>query len=205
MFELVWRVVRHGLRSYPRAMAELSAYDVAAELRRRLPGLGVEKQHQLLYYCQGHHLATFGEPLFVETISAWDMGPVVADVWYGENSGDRAERFMTGRMTEAHLNTVGYVVSRYGSLSGTDLERLTRNEPPWRDADAGRSCAGPVTIPVSAIRDYFLSADDDRGDDTIPSPDDDVVAEWLSTVQREPASELHPDSLDDLRARFLRG
>jgi uncharacterized phage-associated protein len=37
----------------------------------------VKKLHKLLYYCQGHHLATFGLPLFDESISAWDMGPVV--------------------------------------------------------------------------------------------------------------------------------
>ncbi|MGQ0776145.1 MAG: hypothetical protein ACT4NY_17255 [Pseudonocardiales bacterium] len=40
----------------------LSAHDVAAVLRDRLPGLGAKKLHKLLYYCQGHHLATFGEP-----------------------------------------------------------------------------------------------------------------------------------------------
>lgn len=65
-------------------MSGTSAHDVAIELRRRLPGLGVKKLHKLLYYCQGHHLATFGRPLFNETISAWDMGPVVGALWFAE-------------------------------------------------------------------------------------------------------------------------
>ena len=56
-------------------MPTLSAHSVAVELRHRLPGVGVKKLHKLLYYCQGHHLATFGLPLFSESISAWDMGP----------------------------------------------------------------------------------------------------------------------------------
>ena len=69
--------------SYSRATS-VSARDVAAVLRDRLPGLGTTKLHKLLYYCQGHHLAAFGEPLFAETISAWDNGPVVGTVWRAE-------------------------------------------------------------------------------------------------------------------------
>jgi uncharacterized phage-associated protein len=57
------------------------ARDVAAALREWLPDLGAVKLHKLLYYCQGHHLARFGEPLFADTISAWDMGPVVGTLW----------------------------------------------------------------------------------------------------------------------------
>ncbi|HEY6595845.1 MAG TPA: type II toxin-antitoxin system antitoxin SocA domain-containing protein [Asanoa sp.] len=55
----------------------VSAHDVAAVLRARQPALGTKKLHKLLYYCQGHHLAAFGSPLFAESIGAWDMGPVV--------------------------------------------------------------------------------------------------------------------------------
>ena len=65
-----------------------TAHTIAAELRRRLPGLGAKKLHKLLYYCQGHHLATFNRALFDETISAWDMGPVVGTLWRQEKDGD---------------------------------------------------------------------------------------------------------------------
>jgi len=41
-------------------------------------------------------------------------------------------------MNEAQLNTVGYVLSRYGSLTGQDLEHLTLGEEPWQLADSGR-------------------------------------------------------------------
>ena len=59
-------------------MSPVSAHDVAAELRRQLPGLPTKKLHKLLYHCQGHHLAHFSEPLVAEAVMAWDMGPVVA-------------------------------------------------------------------------------------------------------------------------------
>lgn len=55
----------------------VSAHDVAAELRKRLPGVDDQKLHALLYYCQGHHLAHTSEPLFHEEIHA-----VGDDFWH---------------------------------------------------------------------------------------------------------------------------
>ncbi|WP_425453428.1 Panacea domain-containing protein [Thermomonospora umbrina] len=46
------------------------------------------KLHKLLYFCQGHHVADLGEPLFGESISAWDHGPVVGTLWHQEKHGD---------------------------------------------------------------------------------------------------------------------
>jgi Antitoxin SocA-like, Panacea domain len=81
------------------------ATDVAAELRRHLPDLPTKKLHKLLYYCQGHHLAATGESLFSETISAWDMGPVVGTLWFAEK--DRGPSPSATALTESQLNTVG--------------------------------------------------------------------------------------------------
>jgi uncharacterized phage-associated protein len=99
-------------------MTTIQAQQVAAELRRRLPGVGVKKLHKLLYYCQGHHLATFDEPLFIESISAWDMGPVVGQLWKSEK--DHGIAVEDAVLDEAVLNTVGYVAgprqSRFHAL-----------------------------------------------------------------------------------------
>lgn len=154
--------------AYLEGMA-LSAHAVAAELRRRQPGLGQLKLHKLLYYCQGHHLATFDEPLFGEIISAWDRGPVVGAVWH-------AERHQTpgppgaAVPDEAQLNTVGYVLSRYGRMSGADLERLTHSEDPWRRADDHRITGTSARIEQSWLRDFFASQ---------PADDDEPVLEGL--------------------------
>lgn len=85
----------------------VSAHDVAAELRKRLPDAGVKKIHKLLYYCQGHHLAHFGVPLFREQIAAWDRGPVVVDLWREEKYNEPAPE--PAAMGEGELNTIGYV------------------------------------------------------------------------------------------------
>src|SRR3954454_9140323 len=97
----------------------VSARDVAASLRDRLPGLSTTKLHKLLYYCQGHHLAAFDVPLFSESIAAWDMGPVVSALWAEEKYANRMPDagLMPRELDEAALNTIGYVLSRYGTLS----------------------------------------------------------------------------------------
>jgi uncharacterized phage-associated protein len=131
-----------GGPSYDAGMADdvYEAADVAVELRRRLPGVGVKKLHKRLYDCQGHHLADVGRPLFAESIAAWDMGPVVGKLWKSEQVNPPAASVRT--LDHAALNTIGYVVSRYGALTGRDLEILSHGEQPWaRARQHGQSAA----------------------------------------------------------------
>jgi uncharacterized phage-associated protein len=171
----------------------VSAHDVAREIRRRVPGVPKVKLHKLLYYCQGHHLGTFGEPLFTETIAAWDMGPVVSDVWHREKNDRQPPP--SQRLTEAQLNTVGYVLSRYGALTGRDLETLSHNQSPWQLADARREAHGSVRIEPDWIREFFA------GDvEEYETPlDSDAVRTWLSGA-REPTSRPKGDDKDRLAA-----
>lgn len=176
-------------------MPGTSAHRVATELRRRLPGVGVKKLHKLLYYCQGHHLATFGEPLFSETISAWDMGPVVGTLWYSkkEGSAEPGPRVVD----EGDLNTIGYVVSRYGNLTGNDLERLTHAEDPWRDANIIRPEHGRVRITNESIERFF------RGNLASPEDAELDAAEltaWLRQASPDRAT-LSVDTVEGIRAR----
>ena len=147
-------------------MVPVSAYDVAAELRRQLPGLRTKKLHTLLYYCQSHHLAHFGEPLFAESVIALGMGPVVAQLWKAENDGrlpDAAQALGAGQ-----LNTIGYVISRYGRLTAHDLELLSHAEDPWRAA------GGPEPdLPWPATQDIAgLAVGSERRRQNAPAPDD---------------------------------
>jgi uncharacterized phage-associated protein len=177
----------------------VSAHDVAAALRERLPGLPVKKLHKLLYYCQGHHLAVFDEPLFRETISAWDMGPVVGQLWKQEQLDQvPVERAVLG---EAELNTIEYVVARYGALSGRDLEILTHGEDPWQRADDLRRPNESVRIRVEWIRDFFRSpaaADDDTGYPV----DSEAVTALLAGADERKSVPGHVDDLGEIRARI---
>jgi uncharacterized phage-associated protein len=181
------------------------ARDIAAAIRDRLPGVGTVALHKLLYYCQGHHLAAFGVPLFPETISAWDRGPVVGALWREEKFGAQAapdEHTRAQPLDEAALNTVGYVISRYGALSGRDLENLSHSEAPWQTANATRQPGGRVTIRIEWVRDYFLTNGyPAAGEDEEPPLDSDGIRDWLSRIEPSTIT-AGPDSRDGLLARL---
>jgi uncharacterized phage-associated protein len=177
----------------------VSARDVAAALRERLPDLPIKKLHKLLYYCQGHHLAQFGEPLFADTISAWDMGPVVGVLWKVERDGSEPAMTAGPPLDEAQLNTVGYVVSRYGRLTGRELEILTHGEMPWRRANERRTPQGSVRIEEAWIEEQFKAAEVADREDETPLRSDDLadLADGLPDRAGRPG---RIDSLDEIRA-----
>jgi uncharacterized phage-associated protein len=180
----------------------LSAHDVAAVLRERLPGLPAKKLHKLLYYCQGHHLAAFDEPLFRETISAWDMGPVVGPLWYQEKHSDLAQGH--AGLDEAQLNTIGYVISRYGALTGRDLENLTHSESPWRLADRARRPGESARIETEWITEYFRTGGAADGDEEGVQLDPAAVTGWLRAARSRRDQPVRPDRPEELRARLVR-
>jgi uncharacterized phage-associated protein len=185
------------------ARVTVSAHDVAAVLRERLPGLPIKKLHKLLYYCQGHHLAVSDEPLFSETVSAWDMGPVVGTLWHREINGSEAPS--RRELSEGQLNTVGYVLSRYGALTGKDLERLTHSETPWQEADRRRHPGESVRIELEQLRAYFRS--DGAPDDTDQSGlrlDSDAVHQWLKDADIRRHEARTADTIEALRMRLAR-
>ena len=133
----------------------VSAHDVAAELRRRVPEIGVLKLHKLLYYAQGWHLAWGGEPLFGERIRAWASGPVVADLWGDEKHG--RSRPEPHALSGDQLATIDYIVERYGRYSGKDLVRMTHLEDPWRDASENEDLGAVFDPEIAheALRAWF--------------------------------------------------
>jgi uncharacterized phage-associated protein len=140
----------------------VSAHDVARELRKQVSGVGDLKLHKLLYYCQGWHLAFFGVPMFSEKIEAWTKGPVVATVWGDEKRGLQTPE--PKALSPAELNTISYVVGRYGRSTGKDLIRQTHAEAPWREAservEPGEWDNSELT---TAELQKFFQADDEAG------------------------------------------
>ena len=65
----------------------LKSYDVALYFLFRARELEAGdtisnlKMQKLLYYAQGHFLATYKKPLFDDKIEAWKYGPVVKEVY----------------------------------------------------------------------------------------------------------------------------
>ncbi len=132
------------------------------------------------------------------------MGPVVGTLWHEESSGAPPQQETI--LGEAELNTIGYVVGRYGGLSADDLVRLSHSEPPWRDADALRSPGRSVRIDPDRLREYFARAG--AGDETDVPPLDLVqVKELVAGAAERLRRPAKPDTREALEARLaeLRG
>jgi uncharacterized phage-associated protein len=130
----------------------ISANSVIAAIDARRPGLKLAKKHLLLFFIQGHHIAHFGSPLFNEPITATDRGVSVPDA-----DGSRAEQ----PGSEGPLNTIGYVIERYGALSPADLRTLIQSSAPWLTTRTGGR------VDPDNLRDWF------RRDDETNDPDDE--------------------------------
>lgn len=152
-----------------------SAADVAAELRRRMSGIGDVKLHKLLFFVQGTHLAWEGVPAFRERVEAWDMGPVVAALWRDEKRG-RLSQAAAKPVQRTVSDVVTNVVARYGRLSGQELIKLTHRSGPWPEVTEGgvrvsnqvigndvlARHAAQLTPELDELREHIDAARDDQ-------------------------------------------
>ena len=113
-----------------------------------------------LYYAQGWFLAIYDEPLFDEELQAWIHGPVHPATYrrFKHNSwnsiGDKVERPELDETIQSHLREV---YEAYGRFSGWDLERMTHDEGPWREArgDLPDDEGSSEVITHESMRRYF--------------------------------------------------
>lgn len=118
------------------------------------------KLQKLLYYAQGIHLATTGEPLFEENIYAWKHGPVVPEVYeeYKENKGNPIEVVdeindydltISVQNEKCVADTLEFVFNEYGQYSAWGLRNMTHDERPWKETPLQN------IININLIRDFF--------------------------------------------------
>lgn len=143
----------------------VTANSVIAAIEARRPELKLAKQHSLLFFAQGHHVAHFGSPLFDEAITATERGVTIPGA-----DGSPADQ----PDGEGPLNTIGYVIERYASLSPADLRALIQTSQPWQQTTPG------YAIDLAELREWF------RRDDEIDDPDD----ERPNRAERAAANEI---------------
>ncbi len=129
----------------------LASNELADDESSPLTNLMVQK---LLYFVQGWSLAETGQPLFRESIEAWDYGPVVKDAYqelkvFGKAALPLMPRLRT-TLTEHEQELIRGVWDRYKNYSAYGLMHLSHRERPWREAAKGK------TIPHEAMKQSFL-------------------------------------------------
>lgn len=119
------------------------------------------KLQKLLYYAQGFHAALHGgEPLYPESIEAWDHGPVVPPIYqdykdYRFRAIDPPVDFDADDYPPDERELLDAVLNAYGQFSAPGLEKLTHEEAPWADTYPGERTYPSPIIPLPRIADYF--------------------------------------------------
>lgn len=99
------------------------------------------KMQKLLYYAQAWYLVNFDKPLFDDQILAWDLGPVVKNVYdvykefrhtpiiFEEDFGKNIKQF-----NKNDLKFLDEFYDQFSSYSAHDMVNLSHSEAPWKKA-----------------------------------------------------------------------
>ena len=106
-------------------------------------------------------------------------------------------------LDQAALNTIGFVLSRYGRLTGRDLEILTHGETPWMAAKARAAASGDRSSKIarSDLIEFFGSKED-VDEDTGVDPAPEELLEFLHGATERSANVQRPDDLGRLKDRL---
>lgn len=186
-----------------------TAIDVIRYIKSKTTVYGEMHAHKLLYYAQAWTLAWDGQPLFDETIEAWEQGPVVpalrqTDLWPLDVPSEM--RFFTADqawkapacddvdLTPQQRANIDAVIAYYGKYrGGSELSDLTHSESPWRDTWGDRPAGSRGTDPIShtlMLREYTRQSIDGSGptrqvvQDYEPIPRDELLATASQTSRQ---------------------
>ncbi len=109
-------------------------------LRHNGQGVNHLKLQKLLYYIEAWNMVFLNEPIFADSIEAWQHGPVIRSVW------DHFKRYSIlydelpvcedcpCAISEEQRAVIDDVLDEYGDKTGYYLENLTHSEEPWQKA-----------------------------------------------------------------------
>lgn len=148
-------------------MESLSAYDVSlyflflAESQDKGEVISNLKMQKMLYYAQGHYLATTNEALFNDKIEAWTYGPVVKSVYdrfkkYRNLSIDfvELENYNAKIYNEKHLDILPFIYNKYTPFSASQLVDKTHKEAPYIKHFVPYNTN---EIPQNEIKEFFIN------------------------------------------------
>lgn len=118
----------------------ISIYDAAKYFLSK-ESMSHLKLQKMCYYAQAWSCALKKEPIFQESFQAWVHGPVSYSLyskykqwgWYNipQYCGDLLD------IQEECRTFLDKIYALYGDYSGSQLEQLTHNEDPWKNARMG--------------------------------------------------------------------
>lgn len=139
-------------------------------------GLTNKKLQKLLYYVKAWGLVYFEDGIIDDDFQAWVHGPVCPEVYnayksykfsliQSDMSEETACKIVNSFGAENHLNQdkldlIDSVFDKYGQMTSLQLELLTHQEDPWKEARKGLSptdTSNRIISPVTMKRYYGQS------------------------------------------------
>ena len=121
-----------------------------------------KKLQKLCYYAQSWHLALLNKRLFNDKFQAWVHGPVNNDLYkkyssYGWNLIPQKNKKI--EFPEETLQVLESVVATYIKYTAGELEYLTHQEVPWKEARRGLGEweASKNIIDEEIMKNYYKS------------------------------------------------
>lgn len=146
---------------------EISVFDVAAYIIKKLGPMSTMKLQKLVYYSQAWSLVWDEKPLFKEKIEAWANGPVVRDLFYFHRGQFLISSIPIGNpdlLSEEQKETIDAVLDFYGNKPAQWLIDLSHKEKPWQEARKGLplNASSSRIITLDSIADYYSSINDQQ-------------------------------------------
>ena len=118
------------------------------------------KLQKLLYFIQAYFLIGKGTECFPDKIEAWDIGPVIPNVYTKYKRYNGTSIPVSSNNTDCFLvedeKRIMDVVDFFRDYSSDDLTKLTRDQIPWiKNYVPDRACE----ITPKDIQEYFKTSD----------------------------------------------
>ncbi|MCY9512351.1 DUF4065 domain-containing protein [Paenibacillus larvae] len=142
---------------------EPTIYDVATAFLR-LESMTLKKLQKLCYYAYSFYLAIYEKKLFDDNFEAWVHGPVNPQLYteyreYGWQEIPQEANYPNSIMENERVREIiEEVYDSYGHLDGNQLEYLTHQEDPWKNARNGLQPyeSSRNVIDDEDIRSYYV-------------------------------------------------
>lgn len=117
------------------------------------------KLQKLLYFLQGEVYHSTSERLIDDDFYAWQLGPVVPNVYYSYamySSLPLPDQTINIEIPEHEKNTINNILNKYARKSTWNLVDLSHEQDPWK---YNYQIFGDKSlIPYQSIKDYFKEA-----------------------------------------------
>ena len=145
---------------------EISEY-IIQQYDKNGKGINHFKLHPILYFIQANFLVNTNEPCFSNEIEAWDIGPVVLEVYNkyrfygGAGIPVMSIRNKSFNISTADLKLIDDIIEQCLDYSMIDLLSMARGQRPWLEA---RNKLKNRVLRNNVIKDYFKEGEENVGE-----------------------------------------